>query len=262
VSFDASLRLGELIAAAARNHARVSPPPRGLPFFGLDQRSGSAVDLLGTLASHGIFRKYELVLDLSAHLGMSSRWLATMLGCTAVATASSVAEATAAGALTKAAQLHDQVHHVAADPCALPFTDEAFTHVWSVEALASLARPAAVIAETFRVLRPGGHLAVQELVATTGSPSAVAGATFERADRWTAVLARAGFVDVAVRDVSAHARESMALLTTARARLDASLEVAGRAEPALAAAARERVVLNACLATSSLGLIQILARHP
>jgi SAM-dependent methyltransferase len=260
VPSDAALRLGELVATAARDHARASPPPRGLPYFGLDHRSGTAVDLLGTLASHGIFRKYELVLDLAAHLGMSSRWLAAMLGCTAVATAASVAEATAASTLTKAAHLQDQVHHVAVDPCALPFTDGGFTHVWSVEALASFADPSAVIAEAFRVLRPGGHLAVQELVCTTATLPPQA--TFRPADAWVAMLLGAGFVDLAVRDVSAHARETMALLTTARARLDASLETAARAEPALADAARERTALNACLATNSLGLVQILVRRP
>src|SRR5512143_2813219 len=92
---DAAYRLSELIAAAARDLGRTSPPPRGVPFFGLDHPSGSAIGLLEGLASHGIFRKYERVLDLSAHLGMSSRWLATVLGCTAVATAPSTTRAVA-----------------------------------------------------------------------------------------------------------------------------------------------------------------------
>jgi len=255
--------LGELIAVAARDHARTSPPPRGAPFFGLDHRSGSAVGLLGALASHGIFRKYERVLDLSAHLGMSSRWLATMLGCTAVATAASVTEARAGSALTRAAALEEHVHHVAADPAALPFADAGFTHVWSVEAFAFLADPAPAIAEARRVLRPGGHLAVQELVCTPGAAGpAIAGATFRSAEAWARLLTRAGFVDLAMRDMSAQARETAALLTTARARLEETLDAAARREAALVTATRQRAALSACLASRSLGLVQILVRRP
>jgi ubiquinone/menaquinone biosynthesis C-methylase UbiE len=259
---DASLRLGELIAAAARDYARTSPPPRGAPFFGLDHRSGSALALLGSLASHGIFRKYERVLDLSAHLGMSSRWLAAVLGCTAVATAASAAEALAGGALTRAAALEEHVQHVAADPATLPFDDGAFTHVWSVEALAFLNDPAAGIAEAHRVLRPGGHLAIQELVRADSGGPAIAGATFRGAEAWMRVLARAGFVDLTVRDVSARASETVALLTTARRRLEGTLDVAARHDSALATVARRRIALSACLATRTLGLIQILGRRP
>jgi len=257
----AAPRLGELIAAAARDHARASPPPRGAPFFGLDHPSGSAIGLLGSLASHGIFRKYERVLDLSGHLGMTSRWLATVLGCTAVATAPSATAATAGHVLTKAAGLADQVHHVATDSTRLPFADAGFTHVWSIEALAFLPEPEAALAEAYRVLRPGGHLAVQELV-RRAPDAAVPGAAFRDAEAWTELLAGAGFVDLAVRDVSAHAHEPRALLTTARARLEGTLEEAARTDTALAHANRQRTALSACLATKSLGLRQILGRHP
>lgn len=259
---DPRTRLAELIATAARHHGRASPPPRGVPFFGLDHRSGSATALLGALASHGIFRKYELVLDLSAHLGASSRWLATTLGCTAVATAATVAEATAAGALTRGARLGGHVHHVAADPSALPFTDAGFTNVWSVEALAFLPAAEAALAEAFRVLRPGGHLAVQEFVSQATRPRPDTHLRFAPTEAWTAMLRRRGFVDLTVRDMSAHARETVALLTTARARLESTLAVRARAEPALAPVAGERALLSASLANGTLGLVQLLARRP
>jgi len=256
----AASRLSELIAAAARDHARGSPPPRGVPFFGLDHASGSAIGLLDALASHGIFRKYERVLDLSGHLGMSSRWLAAVLGCTAVATAPSVPAATAAYALTKASGLADRVHHVASDSMRLPFADAGFTHVWSIEALAFLPQPDTALAEAYRVLRPGGHLAVQELVGQAAEDE-VPGARFREAGTWTESLAAAGFVDLTVRDVSAHAHEPRALLTTARARLDATLDELARTDPALALANRQRAALSG-RATSRLRLLQILGRRP
>jgi SAM-dependent methyltransferase len=258
---DAVQRLSELITAAARDLGRTSPPPRGVPFFGLDHPSGTAISLLEGLASHGIFRKYERVLDLSAHLGMSSRWLATVLGCTAVATAPSVAAAAAGHALTNTAGLADQVQHVAAHPSRLPFADAGFTHVWSIEALAFLPQPEAAITDAYRVLRPGGHLAIQELVGDVPTET-VPGARFHEAEAWTNLLAAAGFVDLTVRDVSAQAHEPRALLTTARARLDATLEEAARTDDALALANRQRLALSACRATRSLRLLHILGRRP
>ena len=59
--------------------ARALPAPRGLPYLGLEHASGTNLDLLYTLSTRGIFRKYELVLDVEAGLGGTSRWLAQRL---------------------------------------------------------------------------------------------------------------------------------------------------------------------------------------
>jgi SAM-dependent methyltransferase len=184
-----------------------------------------------------------------------------MLGCTAVATATSPPQAAAAAALTRAAHLQDQVHHVPADPRRLPFHTAAFTHVWAVETLSGLDDPPAVLAQAYRVLRPGGHLAVQELVPGDGASPVVAGTSFAAAGRWARVLAAAGFVDVVVRDVSDAAQESAALPVSARERLARTL-AAVRDDPALAAVAARRAALSAAVASRALRLAQILGRRP
>src|SRR5689334_1218354 len=130
--------LAAVIDALVREHRAITPPPRGLAYLGLEPASGTGFHLLDALAARGIFRKYELVLDLGAGLGGAARWLAARLGCEVVATAGDGAEAAAADRLTRGARLGAQVRHVATRADALPLDDARFTHVWIVEALPRL----------------------------------------------------------------------------------------------------------------------------
>src|SRR5262245_42245367 len=123
-------RLATAIDELVREHRATSPPPRGLPYLGLESVTGTAFHLLDALAARGIFRKYELVLDLGAGLGATSRWLAARLGCEVVGTTADETEAAAAWRLTRGAGVAAQVRHVAAHPAALPFTAGRYTHVW------------------------------------------------------------------------------------------------------------------------------------
>src|SRR5437773_2248885 len=103
--------LGERLHVAlptGRAHKAATPAPRGLQCLGLERASGTGFHLLDALAARGIFRKYELVLDLSAGLGGTSRWLAARLGCEVVGTAASRAEAEAGEALARRAGLSPQ----------------------------------------------------------------------------------------------------------------------------------------------------------
>src|SRR5262249_26358305 len=141
-----------------------APAPRGLPFLGLESASGSGTHLLDALSAPGIFRKYELVLDVGDELGATGRWLATRFGCTSVVT-SAGAEAIAAGrALTRRSGLGGQVRPGRSEAMALPFKDASFTHAWIVESLPRLRDPRGALVEAMRVVRPGGHLVIQDLV--------------------------------------------------------------------------------------------------
>ena len=73
-------RLAATIEELTRRLTAAAPAPRGLPYLGLERPSGSGVQLLEALSTHGIFRKYELVLDLGGGLGATARWLAGRLG--------------------------------------------------------------------------------------------------------------------------------------------------------------------------------------
>ena len=245
-----------LIERVARRAAGLSPLPRGLPFLALDHPSGTALHLLEGLARQGIFRKYEHVLDLDAGLGATSRWIAERLGCTAIATDESIDMVRAGHRLTRQAGLDGQVAHVAAPPGHLPFRDAAFTHVWIVEKPAGAVAPQALLAEAHRVVRPGGHLAAQQIV-----PAQDEAGEHATADRWRVALAEAGFVDVALRDVSDEALETAPRLLAARGMLATAAERSGQHEIVrdwLAVRAR----VGAALERRAARLVQLTARRP
>src|SRR5207244_721205 len=70
-----------LLLDLVRGLTASTPPPRGLPYLGLEPASGTGFHLLDALSARGIFRKYELVLEVGAGLGGRARWLAARSGC-------------------------------------------------------------------------------------------------------------------------------------------------------------------------------------
>jgi SAM-dependent methyltransferase len=258
VSEEPVARLAAAIESQARAYRSASPAPRGLPYLGLEHASGTGFHLLDGLAARGIFRKYELVLDLGAGLGGTSRWLAARLGCEVVGTAASPAEAAASDALTRRARLAQQVRVVAATAGALPFRTARFTHVWSHETLGRLGDPGAALAEAHRVLRRGGTLAIQDLSVVVPPGPALAGWRFAMAEERAEWLERAGFVEIEVRDRSAEAGERSAQLVAARDHLLARL----RGDPRCVGQVEERETLRAALERRALSVIQIVARRP
>jgi SAM-dependent methyltransferase len=249
--------LGDLLLELARALTAAGPPPPALPYLGMDKPTDTGFHLLDGLAGRGIFRKYEIVLDVGSALGSSARWLAARLGCEVVATATAE-EAAVARALTRRTGLAAQVRHLAAAPEALPVEAARFTHVWIVEALPRCADAAAALGEARRALRPGGTLAVQDLVLAEGaSDPAVPGWRFSRLAARVAQVAAAGFVDVDVRDASAEAAERAARVSAAR-RLFAERGAAA----GLGALVAARTALAAARAAGHLRVVQILARRP
>jgi ubiquinone/menaquinone biosynthesis C-methylase UbiE len=254
----AARRLAALVAELARTSAAGGPPPRGLPYLGLEHASGTSLHLLDALAAHGIFRKYELVLQVGAGLGGHARWMTARLGCTVVGTTATAGEAAAGEELTQRSAARGHVRLLPADPRRLPLAAARFTHVWLIEALAEVRVPEAALREACRVVRPGGLVAVQELVAADGTPPALPGRRALPATRWRAPLVAAGLADVEARDVTAHAVERSARVTAARARLLERL----RDEPTLQAVAAAREALGSALAGGALRVVQVVGRRP
>lgn len=256
MSDDVATALGALVAELTREATAGSPAPRLLPYLGLEPPSGTGTHLLDGLWTRGIFRKYEHVLELGAGLGGRARWMVARLGCTVVGTSASEAEARAGADLTRRTAARGRVELVPARVEALPFREAAFTHVWAVEALPRFDDVPAVCAEAHRVLRPGGYLAVQELVARTGA-LAIAGWRFADVAARTAALRAAGFIEVVVREVGHDVAERAPRVLHARERLLRRLERSA----ALRALARERLALAAALAAGTIRVVQIDAQR-
>jgi hypothetical protein len=109
----------------------------------------------------------------------------------------------------------------------------------------------------FRVVRPGGHLAVQDLVGDADTASGLQGRRLAPLDARRDAILAAGFVDVAIGTVD-DARERSARLVAARAHLQSQLAAA----PTLAEVALQRAAVAAALEEGRLRVVQLVGRRP
>lgn len=217
--------LTALVIDISRDLARSVPPPRGAPFFGLDIEAEYDPAVLEAFWARGIFRKYEFALDMGSGLGGRARWLAAHSGCRILGIDPCPSRVAAAAALNRRAHLEQQVTFQAGRLDTLPLRGRLFTHVWMVDPGHDGALQPAC-AEGFRVLRPGGHFALQR-------PRASAA---ERAEL-LAVLRGIGFMEIDVREVTFSELPAVCRLARDRWRASIARQCGKRAGEARAAAA-------------------------
>ena len=233
-------RYAAALAAATNEITRRTPAPRDLPYFAQDHPEGTRAKRLDRLSELGIFRIYEHVLDLSAGLGGPARWLARRRGCSVVSFDRSPERAAASRLLVRRAHLDAAVRIGVAELERLPVQDGSFTHAWSVESLHAEPDKPSIVAELFRAVRPGGHVALQE---------------------WA--LRDAGFRDVRCEAADALREEESAIGAIVRARLAELLDEPRAAEREAIENARAALgARSVAIAEGRLSLVQIFARKP
>lgn len=182
--------LASAIVEVSRELARRMPPPRGMPFYGLDHPAGEFEPFTG-LAAHGIFRKYETVLLLGSGLGGASRWCHTHFGCDVTGIEPQAGVGVAASLLSSRAGLSAHTRYLAAVREGLPVRTRSFTHAWGVEGFDGVAAGDPGLREIFRAVRLGGLIGLQQ----THAPAAWA-------DRAAEALVSVGFVEARQHVVS------------------------------------------------------------
>jgi SAM-dependent methyltransferase len=243
-------RVARAIGEATNELARRNPAPRDFPFFALDHPERSGGKLLDRLSELGIFRFYEHVLDLAHGLGGPARWLARRRGCSVVTVAERIDEARASRLLGERAHLASAVGVLRAVFTRVPAVDASFTHAWAVESLAGRADLAEVAAELFRLVRPGGHVAIQDWIA--GS-----------ADVFSGPLRAAGFSHLRSSVVMDLRETESTVAALARARTEELLgEPAADEQLRFDAAAERLAERRAAIADGRTALVQIFAQKP
>ena len=120
------------------------------------------------------------VLEVGCGYAATARYLASAIGCRVTATNISERELAEARRLTVAAGLSEHVSLAYGDFHGLGYDDGTFDVYWCQESFLHAADKRQVLAEAYRVLKPGGRLMLTELLVRNHTPDDIRTRVYER----------------------------------------------------------------------------------
>ena len=160
--------LGEVILAALKAAGKDLDHLAPDDLAPVDEFHGGQRPATTRLAELVGFTGTERVLDVGSGLGGPSRFLAWRYGCRVSGVDLTADFVGVAEMLTKRTGLVGWVDYRQGDALDLPFEDRSFDVVWSQNASMNIADRDRLYSEMHRVLKPGGRLVLQEVVAGPG----------------------------------------------------------------------------------------------
>ena len=115
------------------------------------------------LADSAEFGSGETVLDVGSGLGGPARHLAAEYGCRITGLDLTEEFCQVATMLSGLVGMEGQIEFRQGNALAMPFEDNTFDGAWTIQAQMNIEDKAAFYGEIFRVLRPGGRLAFQDI---------------------------------------------------------------------------------------------------
>lgn len=151
--YDASSGLWEQIWGEHMHHG----------YYGVDgretkDRRQAQIDLIEELLSWAGVETADSVLDVGCGIGGSSLYLAAKFNARATGITLSPVQAARATERAKEANLSHNTQFLVADAQAMPFDDDTFDLVWSLESGEHMPDKTKFMQECYRVLKPGGTL--------------------------------------------------------------------------------------------------------
>jgi len=243
-------RILAALAAAGLNSATLRPAD----LAPLDQFHSRGREATLDLARRAGLSPGQRILDLGGGLGGAARTLAAEHNGSVVVLDLTPAYCQAGEALTRLTHLNDRVTFRVGDALELSEPEATYDLVWSQHSTMNIADKARLYGQAWRVLRPGGRLALHEIASGPGGPvimpvpwaSAPADSHLLPAADLRAIIAEAGFRELVWEDESALA------LAAFQAQLN-SLKARGGQLPALG--------LHVVLGASFLPMLANLARN-